>query len=128
MKGNVGILGGSFDPIHRGHLLIAEQAQQKLDLSRVVFMPADHPRLKNGRGITPMHHRIAMVRRAIKNNANLEISTVLADAVASPYGWDTLLALRHQTEPDSSIFFLMGWDALARLSQWEEPDRLVRLC
>ncbi len=73
---NIGILGGTFDPIHSGHLVIAEEARIKLELISVIFVPTGKPWLKTSREITPAIHRVEMVKRAIAGNHNFELSTV----------------------------------------------------
>ncbi len=124
---NIGVLGGTFDPIHLGHLIIAEQARLKLDLDKVLFVPAGQPWLKSDRDITPARHRVEMVRLAIEGKPYFELCTLEVERPGPSYSVDTLTTLSRQME-GHSIFFLLGWDSLAELPRWKEPERLVRLC
>jgi len=124
----VGILGGTFDPIHTGHILIAEEARLKLELARIIFVPAGQPWLKMKRQITPAVHRVEMVKLAIAGNASFELSTVEVDRAGPSYSVDTVDILHRQLGAAASIFFLVGWDSLAELPQWHEPARLIQLC
>lgn len=125
---NVGVLGGTFDPIHSGHLVVAEEARLKLKLTRVIFVPAGQPWLKSNRQITSTVHRVEMVKLAITGKANFELSTVEVERPGSSYSVDTVAILRKHLVPEDVIFFLVGWDSLADLPEWHEPARLVKLC
>jgi nicotinate-nucleotide adenylyltransferase len=125
---NIGVLGGTFDPIHAGHLLIAEEARLRLGFTKVLFIPAGQPWLKTGRKITPAAHRVEMVRRAIADNNYFELSTVEIDRPGPSLSVETAVILQQQLGAQVSIFFLVGWDSLVGLPQWKEPGRLVQLC
>jgi len=125
---NVGVLGGTFDPVHSGHLVIAEEARLKLKLNKVLFLPAGQPWLKTNSKITPAVHRIEMLKRAIADNASFELSTMEVDRPGPSYSVDTVAALQQQLGAGAKIFFLIGWDSLAELPQWKEPARLIQLC
>ena len=125
---DIGVLGGTFDPIHSGHLIIAEEAGLKLGLARVLFVPARQQWLKTGRNIAPAAHRVEMVKLAIATNPNFEISAVDIDRPGPSYSVDTIAILQQQMGAEAKIFFLVGWDSLAELPQWKEPDRLIQLC
>ena len=125
---NIGVLGGTFDPIHSGHLVIAEAARLKFDLSRVIFVPAGQPWLKTDRKITPSIQRVGMVRLAIAGKADFEVSTVEIDRPGPSYSVDTVSILSQRLGAAARIFFLVGWDSLAELPQWQEPGRLIQLC
>jgi nicotinate-nucleotide adenylyltransferase len=125
---NVGVLGGTFDPVHSGHLVIAEEARLKLELTRVIFVPTGQPWLKTNRKITQAAHRVEMVKRAIAGNASFELSTVEVDRPGPSYSVDTVTALQQQLGAGTKIFFLIGWDSLADLPQWKEPARLIQRC
>jgi len=124
----IGVLGGTFDPIHNGHLSIAEAARTRLNLRKVLFVPAAQPWLKADRAVTPVRHRLEMVKRAIAAYPCFELSTVEADRRGPSYTVDTISILRQRLGTDARIFLLLGWDSLAELPQWKEPTRLVRLC
>ncbi|MFC2050694.1 nicotinate-nucleotide adenylyltransferase [Chloroflexota bacterium] len=125
---DIGVLGGTFDPIHSGHLIMAEEARLKLGLARVLFVPARQQWLKTGRNIAPAVHRVEMVKLAIATNPNFEISAVDIDRPGPSYSVDTIAILQQQMGAEAKIFFLVGWDSLAELPQWKEPDRLIQLC
>ena len=125
---DIGVLGGTFDPIHSGHLVIAEEARLKLDLKRVIFVPAGQPWLKTDREITPAVHRIEMVKRAIARKTDFELSTIEVNRPGPSYAVDTVAILKQQLGEEARIFFLIGWDSLVELPQWHDPARLVQLC
>jgi len=124
----VGVLGGTFDPIHLGHLMIAEEGRLKLGLKRVLFIPAGQPWLKADIEITPAIRRVEMLKLAIADNSHFEVSTIEIDRLGPSYAVDTMAALNEQLTTKASLFFLMGWDSLAELPLWKEPDRLLQLC
>jgi nicotinate-nucleotide adenylyltransferase len=125
---NIGVLGGTFDPIHSGHLIIAEEARLKFSLARVLFVPAGQPWLKIDRTVTAASHRIEMVKRAIAANPYFELSTIDIDRPGPSYTVDTVNILHQQLGVEARIFFLLGWDSLAELPQWKESTKLIRLC
>jgi nicotinate-nucleotide adenylyltransferase len=125
---DIGVLGGTFDPIHSGHLIIAEEARLKLRLARVLFVPAGQPWLKTGRTISPAAHRVEMVKRAIATNPHFELSTVEVDHPGPSYSMETIAILQQQMGAEATIFFLVGWGSLAQLPQWKEPAKLIQLC
>jgi nicotinate-nucleotide adenylyltransferase len=125
---NIGVLGGTFDPIHIGHLVIAEEATIKLGLSEVLFVPAGQPWLKLDHNITPAVHRVEMVRRAIANNPHFKLCTLEVERLGPSYTVDTLTVLRKQLGSEASLFFILGRDTLAELPLWKEPQKVVQLC
>jgi nicotinate-nucleotide adenylyltransferase len=125
---NIGVLGGTFDPVHIGHLVIAEEARINLGLSEVLFVPAGQPWLKLDRNITPAVHRVEMVRRAIADNPYFKLSTLEVERPGSSYTVDTLTMLRKQLGSEASFFFILGRDTLAELPLWKEPQKVVQLC
>jgi len=125
---NIGLLGGTFDPIHSGHLVIAEEARLRLRLDRVLFVPAGQPWLKTDRTITPAAHRVEMVKRAIASSPYFELSTVEIDRPGPSYSVETVAILQRQLDAEAKVFFLVGWDSLAELPEWKKPDKLIQLC
>jgi len=125
---NIGVLGGTFDPIHIGHLVVAEEARIKLGLWEVLFVPAGQPWLKLGRNITLAVHRVEMVRRAIADNPHFKLCTLEVERPGPSYTVDTLTMLRKQLGSEASFFFILGRDTLAELPLWKEPEKLVQLC
>ena len=122
----IGILGGTFDPVHYGHLVAAQEAAWHVNLSRVLFVPAYHQPLKGGPPTVDAAHRVAMVRLAIGGNPLFELSTVELDRRGVSYTVDTLRDL-YRADPAASYFFILGMDALAELPRWHKPAEMLRL-
>jgi nicotinate-nucleotide adenylyltransferase len=125
---NIGVLGGTFDPIHTGHLLVAEEARIKLGFREVLFVPAGQPWLKLDRNITPAVHRVEMVHRAIADNPHFKLCTLEVERPGPSYTVDTLTMLRKQLGGEARLFFILGRDTLAELPLWKEPGKLIQLC
>ena len=125
---DTGILGGTFDPIHIGHLIAAEEARVTLGLSEVLFMLAGQPWLKNDRAILAAENRVEMVRLAIASNPHFKLSTMEVERPGESYSVDTLEELHRRYGPDRRWFFILGADSLLTLPQWKHPGRLVQLC
>jgi nicotinate-nucleotide adenylyltransferase len=125
---NIGVLGGTFDPIHMGHLVVAEEARIKLGFREVLFVPAGQPWLKLDRNITLADHRVEMVHRAIADNPHFKLCTIEVERPGPSYTVDTLTTLRKQLGNEASLFFILGRDTLAGLHLWKEPKKLVQLC
>lgn len=125
----LGILGGTFDPIHFGHLLAAEEARVALGLDLVLFAPAGDPPHKQGYTILPAAHRLSMVRLAIADNPTFDISTVDIDRPGPHYTVDTIHLIRDEWDTDADeTYFIMGVDSLAHLLTWHQPAQLIKLC
>lgn len=124
----VGILGGTFDPIHYGHLEIAEDCWYQLQLDEILFVPAGAPPHKRGRAISPAADRLAMVTLAIAGNPHFRLSRVEVDRPGISYSVDTVARLREELGPDTRLFFIIGRDMLRDLPTWHRPDRLADLC
>jgi nicotinate-nucleotide adenylyltransferase len=125
---NIGVLGGTFDPIHMGHLIIAEEVRTRLDLAEVLFVPAGQPWLKTNNVISPAEHRVEMVRLAIAKEPSFKLSTMEIERPGPSYTVDTMAELSRQIGARDKLFFILGWDNLDQLPRWHEPSRLVRLC
>lgn len=123
----VGLMGGTFDPVHLAHLIIAEQARVELGLEMVVFIPVGEPWMKSDRRITPAEHRVAMVRLAINSNPSFTISTVEVDRKGPSYTVDTLDALAREIGVNMDLYLLLGWDSLATVPSWKEPYRITKM-
>ena len=121
----LGVLGGTFDPPHYGHLTLAENGRVQLDLDRVLFAPAGQPPHKPDRPITPAHHRVAMVEAAIADNPAFALSRVDLDR-PGPHYTVGMLALLRQEYPQAELFFLMGGDSLAQFLTWRDPAGVAR--
>jgi nicotinate-nucleotide adenylyltransferase len=121
----IGILGGTFDPVHLGHLLIAEQAREQLSLDEVLFIPAGNPWRKSERVVTPAEHRLAMLRLALEDNDAFGISDVELRRTGPSYTADTLEALAAE-RLDDAFWFVVGADAFHDMRNWHEPERITR--
>ena len=120
----LGVMGGTFDPIHNGHLEIARRACESLGLSGVLFVVAGDPWMKHGRALTPAEDRFAMVQAAIEGDARFAASRREIDRVGETYTVDTLRELRRFLPAHVELCFLMGADAAARLGEWREASEL----
>jgi nicotinate-nucleotide adenylyltransferase len=123
----LGLLGGTFDPVHCGHLVIAEEARVRLALDEVRFIPAGQPPHKVGLPVSAAVHRLAMVRLAITHNPAFSLSTLEIERDGPSYTVDTLSRLRQQEGADCELFFIVGGDALPDLLTWRQPERLLEL-
>ncbi|HEY0259507.1 MAG TPA: nicotinate-nucleotide adenylyltransferase [Lacisediminihabitans sp.] len=120
---SIGIMGGTFDPIHHGHLVAASEVMQVFHLDQVIFVPAAMQPFKAGRRVTPAEHRYLMTVIATASNPSFDVSRVDIDRGGMTYTIDTLTDLRAR-EPDADYFFITGADALAQIAQWKDADRL----
>jgi nicotinate-nucleotide adenylyltransferase len=123
-----GILGGTFDPVHNGHLAIAEEAKTCLDLTEVIFLPAGRPWMKSDKLISTAEQRVEMVRLAIKGKSYLKVSTIEIERKGPTYTVDTITRLKAVTDKTLELYFIVGWDSLAQLSHWKEPSKLIEMC
>jgi nicotinate-nucleotide adenylyltransferase len=124
----LGILGGTFDPVHCGHLVIAEEARVRLNLTEVRFVPAGQPPHKSGRPVSPATDRLAMLRLAIAGNTAFTLTTMEIERTGPSYTVDTLSQLARDEGPDCALHFIVGGDALPDLLSWREPARILALC
>lgn len=123
----IGLLGGTFDPIHNGHIALAERAQETLDLDRVVFIPAAIPPHKDERTITPTVHRVRMLELALEGKSSFEISDFEIAQEKVVYTVDTLKAFHRMYPPECEFFFLVGSDFVAEYTTWKEYSSLSEL-
>jgi nicotinate-nucleotide adenylyltransferase len=124
----IGVLGGTFDPIHLGHLKLAEEVAARLNLSEIIFVPAGQPWLKADNLISPAKHRVEMIRLAIAGKPYFKLSTMEVERPGPTYTVDTIAELRRQLGSGHELFFILGWDNLTQLPHWREPSRLVKMC
>lgn len=125
-KRRMGILGGTFDPVHMGHLVLAEQAKDELKLSRVFFIPCLSPPHKTQRKLSSVEDRFCMASLAVESNRFFSISDVELKRGGLSYTVDTLRQLK-QTYPDADIYFLTGSDVLDEIHTWKDPDEIYNL-
>jgi nicotinate-nucleotide adenylyltransferase len=123
-----GILGGTFDPIHNGHLAIAEEARAYLNLTEVLFLPAGQPWMKSDRPISPAVYRVEMLRLALQAKPYFKISTIEVEHQGPSYSVDTIAKLKAQSAGASDSYFIIGWDNLTGIPHWKDPAKLIQLC
>ncbi len=122
----IGVFGGSFDPVHRGHLLLADCCWRQAQLDRVEFVPAAQQPLKPGGPVASESDRAAMLLVAAADRTEFSVSTVEFDRGGVSYTVDTLRQLQAE-HPDAELFFLMGADSLVDFSHWRDPAEICRL-
>jgi nicotinate-nucleotide adenylyltransferase len=122
----LGIFGGSFDPVHYGHLLLAESCREQLGLDRVLFLPAGVPPHKQSHARAPAVQRLEMLSLAVGGHPAFEVSSLEVDRGGVTYTVDTLERL-HAERPDDELFLLLGGDMFADLPNWRRPERVVEL-
>lgn len=123
----IGILGGTFDPIHNGHLLAAEWAREAFKLDELIFIPAARPPHKDLQGVLESRHRYRMVELAIGDNPGFSVSPIELERAGYSYTVDTITHYL-QTYPGIKIQFIIGIDALQIIYTWKDLDRLLTLC
>lgn len=117
----VGIMGGTFNPIHYGHLFLAENALEQISLDKILFMPSKNPPHKKKQDIVSDKHRAEMVRLAIQENPHFELSTMEFEREGVTYTADTLTLLNNQ-HPDTNYYFIVGADSLFMMQNWRNPQ------
>ncbi|WP_420643654.1 nicotinate-nucleotide adenylyltransferase [Candidatus Leptofilum sp.] len=126
-KSRIGLLGGTFDPPHWGHLWLAELARVQLNLDKVLFLPVGDPVHKQGQIITAVFHRLQMISLAIQDNPCFVLDTTDCTRPA-PHTTVSLLPLLQQSHPEADFWLLIGGDSLRDLPTWVEPGRLIQHC
>ncbi len=119
----IGLLGGTFNPVHNCHLSIAGQAQRALALDRVIFIPSGTPPHKSGESLAPAHHRLNMVQRAVADLPDFAVSDVEANAPATSYTIDTVRTLRATVKGE--LWFIIGLDAFLEIGEWKSAEALL---
>ena len=123
----IGFLGGTFDPVHRGHLQLAAGAVTHLDLERVLFVPTGRPWLKAGQPLTQACHRLAMVRLAIEGDPKYSLCKIEVDRPGPTYTVDTLEELAREGQWCADDYLILGMDALEHFHRWKGPERILQL-
>jgi nicotinate-nucleotide adenylyltransferase len=124
----IGLLGGTFNPIHNCHLSIAEQTQKRLSLDRVIFIPSLAPPHKIHHEVIEARHRYEMVRRAIQSHPSFEVSDLELKRPGPSYSVDTVQSLRSLLGAKTELFFIIGLDAFLSIGSWKSPGTLLTLC
>jgi nicotinate-nucleotide adenylyltransferase len=123
----IGIMGGTFDPIHHGHLVAASEVGHFFNLDEVIFVPTGQPWQKNGRKVSRAEDRYLMTVIATASNPRFSVSRVDIDRPGETYTIDTLRDLRAQRGPDAEFYFITGADALAMMISWRDADELFKM-
>jgi nicotinate-nucleotide adenylyltransferase len=124
----LGLLGGSFNPVHNGHLAIARQTRESLGLDQILFIPTNHPPHKPNSSLAPAQDRYEMVRLAIASDPALALSDVELRRPGKSYSIDTIRLLQQEYGPQTQLFFLIGLDAFLDFPSWRDPLTLLTLC
>ena len=124
----IGLFGGTFNPIHRCHLVIAAQARDRLRLDRIVFIPSGHPPHKPSEPLAEARHRLEMVRRAIAGDPSFQVSEVGVRRATTSYSIETVRTLRGEYGPTAELFFLIGLDAFLEFPNWRQAAELLQAC
>ena len=134
----IGLFGGTFDPVHLGHIALARAAMERCHLQKILFVPASIPPHKQGQPLSPFIHRFAMMALATADEKAFVPSLLEApsDDAGKPnekrakpnYSVDTVRRLKQSLKPNDAVFFLIGIDAFSEISQWHEPEQLLRQC
>jgi nicotinate-nucleotide adenylyltransferase len=124
----IGISGGTFDPIHYGHLIVAEILREKFQLERIIFIPTGLPPHKNLAEVTSAEHRYDMVKGAIVTNPAFEVSRIEIERRGITYTIDTLTALRGIYGADTQLFYIIGADVVRDITTWKNFEEVFRMC
>ena len=124
----IAVLGGTFDPVHLGHLCVAAEAFSLLKLNRLIFMPAGRPYFKNLESISAARDRLNMLKLAIASQAKYQISLIEIEREGPSYAVDSMARIKAGLNPGDKLYFIMGWDSLLSLPQWFEASRLIKIC
>lgn len=123
----LGVMGGTFDPIHYGHLLTAEEALQQFDLERVIFVPTGQPWMKEHEAVSAPEDRYLMTVIATASNPRFRVSRMEVDREGPTYTVDTLKWMKDEHGPDADLFFITGADAILEIVGWKDPEELFEL-
>lgn len=128
IKQKIGIMGGTFDPIHIGHLVTAEAVRNEYGLDKVLFIPAANPPHKQNQKVTPAIHRYIMTAMATYSNPYFHVSSIELDRPGPSYTIDTIYELIDKFGPQTEIYFITGADAIQEIPTWDRIEELLGLC
>jgi nicotinate-nucleotide adenylyltransferase len=123
----IGVFGGSFDPVHMGHLTIAQDAVEQLELSRLIFVPAAVPPHKQEKTLVEGRHRLEMLQLATESNLSFEVSDMELQRGGISYTFDTMRQIQFE-HPGAELFFIIGLDSLVELHLWRNIEPLLEMC
>ncbi len=124
----LGIFGGTFNPIHMGHLITAEQVREAFDLDRMLFVPSARPPHKPSPDLIDGVHRLEMARLAVCDHPRFDVSAIEHERSGRSYSVETVEAFRREWGREASLYFVLGIDAFLEIGTWREPKRLFELC
>lgn len=124
----LGIMGGTFDPVHYGHLVTAETARAQFNFDKVIFVPSGYPPHKIGQKITEARHRYLMTVLAVATNIYFEVSRIEIDRQGYSYAIDTVSQLKEKYGPEWELYFITGADAVLEILTWKNIERLIEMC
>jgi len=124
----IGILGGTFDPVHKGHLYLANKVLKKFSLNKIIFIPTYSPPHKKNVKVTPASHRFNMLKLAIESNENFKVSDIEIKRKGKSYSVETMRHLRKKYGTSVDLFFITGSDSLRELGRWKNLKEFLRLC
>lgn len=124
----IGIMGGTFDPIHKGHLALAKAAMKEFVLNEIIFIPSGHPPHKKKGEVTDKEHRYNMVKKAIHGKKGFKISRIELDRKGLSFAVDTFNDLKKKFGKKAKLFFIMGLDSISEILEWRKPLELFKLC
>lgn len=127
-NGRIGISGGTFDPIHHGHLIISEEIREEFHLDKIVFIPSGKPPHKDESEVSEAEHRFNMVCMATRSNPYFEVSRIEMDRAGYIYTVDTMECLKDEYGENTELFFITGTDIVWDLPKWKKPAELFKLC
>lgn len=122
-----GIMGGTFDPPHMAHLIVAEKAREQFRLDEVLFIPSGTPYMKKNKNVLPGHVRMEMTKLAIGDNPFFSVSSIEMEKEGNTYTYETLERL-HAENPNTEYYFIMGADSLWAIEHWKAPERIFANC
>ncbi len=124
----LGLFGGSFNPIHNGHLAIARDVRARMNLAHMLFIPTGDPPHKHNRSLAPAPLRLEMVRLAIADTPEFDVATLEVDRSGKSYSIDTIREIRGQYGQPWELFFIIGLDAFLEFPTWRMPEKILKLC